>query len=140
MKTTDHMTLEQLENEVWPEPDFTSRLVTTCHRLRKKRLGDFCVEDLRIMLGQSIGAKHLLPRAIEILRKNPLAEGSLFEGDLLAAIARHPENASLLAPKEVMQLLAACVAATESIDPKLRGPDLSSLESLIGELECQISQ
>ena len=99
MKSTDEMTLEQLEKDVWPEPDYTSHLVTTCHQLRKKRLGEFSVEDLRIMLGQSIGAIHLLPRAIEILLVNPFAEGDLFEGDLLVAIARHPENVSLLAPE-----------------------------------------
>ncbi|NRB02044.1 MAG: hypothetical protein HRU30_02145 [Rhodobacteraceae bacterium] len=71
MKSVDDKTLEQLESEVWAEPDFGSHLVTTCHQLRKKRLGDFDIEDIRIMLGQSIGAKYLLSRAIEILRENP---------------------------------------------------------------------
>ena len=108
------MTLEELESHVWPEPDLSSPLVTTCHQLRKKRLDDFSVEDLRIMLGQSIGAKYLLPRAVEILRKNPFAEGDLFEGDLLVAIARHPENTSQLALKDMKHLLAVSVAAIEA--------------------------
>lgn len=135
MKATDDMTLEQLDKEVWPDPDFASYLVTTCHQLRKKRIGDFCVEDLRIMLGQSIGAIHLLPKAIEILRNNPFAEGDFFEGDLLVAISRHPKNASLLAPEDIEHLRAACVSVVESIDPKLRSSDLSLVESLIRKLD-----
>lgn len=137
MKSTDEMSLEQLEKDVWPEPDYTSYLVTTCHKLRKKRLGEFSVEDLRIMLGQSIGAIHLLPRAIEILRVNPFAEGDFFEGDLLVAIARHPENISLLAPEDIMRLRKVCMAAVASTDPSLRAPDLSLVEILIGKLKCE---
>lgn len=137
MKTTDHMTLEQIENEVWAEPDRTSHLVTNCHALRKKPLRDFGIEDLRIMLGQSIGAKYLLPKAIEILRKNPFAEGDFFEGDLLVAIARHPENTNLLNPEERMHLLAACVEVVESVDPKLPHFDLSLVERLISQLKHQ---
>ncbi|UWR13794.1 contact-dependent growth inhibition system immunity protein [Sulfitobacter sp. M368] len=137
MKKTDHMTLEQLESQVWPEPDFNSRLVTTCHQLRKKRLGDFSVEDLRIMLGQSIGAKYLLPRAVEILRNNPFAEGDFFEGDLLVAIARHPENTSQLGLEDVRHLLAACVAAIEAVDPKLNSTDMSAVECLAAELQTR---
>ncbi|MDJ0821227.1 MAG: contact-dependent growth inhibition system immunity protein [Paracoccaceae bacterium] len=137
MQATDDMTLEQLEKEIWPEPKYTSHLVTTCHQSRNKRLGDYCVEDFRIMLGQSIGAFHLLPRAIEILRKDPFAEGDFFEGDLLVAIARHPENFSLLAPKDVMHLRTACETAAASTDPKLREPNLSLVESLIAKLYCK---
>ncbi len=44
-------TLEELEGVVWDEPDSASHLVTTCHALRRKPLGDFSVEDLRIMIG-----------------------------------------------------------------------------------------
>lgn len=139
MKTVDDMTLEQLESEVWAEPDFDSHLVTTCHQLRKKRLGDFSVEELRIMLGQSIGAKYLLPKAVEILRKNPFAEGDFFEGDLLVAIARHPENTTQLAPEDVEGLLAASEAAIKSVDPKLHGRDVCAVERLVSELESQAS-
>ncbi|MBT8456786.1 MAG: hypothetical protein HKO95_00710 [Rhodobacteraceae bacterium] len=64
MSTHDHQTLEYLEKDVWPDPDYDSHLVATCHRLRKKRLGEFEVEDLRIMIGQGIGLKYLLPKAV----------------------------------------------------------------------------
>ncbi|MEM9060371.1 MAG: contact-dependent growth inhibition system immunity protein [Pseudomonadota bacterium] len=138
MKSVDHLTIEQLEADVWAEPDFNSHLVTTCHQLRKKRLGDFSVEDLRIMLGQSIGAKYLLPKAIEILRENPFAEGDFFEGDLLVAIARHPRNATQLAPEDARHLLAASVAAVESVDPKLRRKDLSAVQGMVDALSSHV--
>ena len=140
MQSVDDMTLEQLETEVWVEPDFNSHLVTGCHQLRKKRLGDFGVEELRIMLGQSIGAKYLLPKAVEILRENPFAEGDFFEGDLLVAVARHPENTTQLAPEDVEGLLAASEAAIKSVEPSLHGRDLRAVQRLVSELESQISQ
>ena len=32
------------------------------------------------------GLAHVLPLALEVLRANPMAEGDLYEGDLLAAV------------------------------------------------------
>jgi hypothetical protein len=46
------------------------------------------VEDLRIMIGQQIALPHLLPRALALLEADPLAEGDLFPGDLLANVLR----------------------------------------------------
>lgn len=68
-------TLEELESEVWPAPDFDSHLVVTCHQLRKKPIEDFTTEDLRIMIGQNIGLQFLMPQAITVLEGNPLADG-----------------------------------------------------------------
>ncbi|GMU24135.1 MAG: hypothetical protein AMXMBFR13_42120 [Phycisphaerae bacterium] len=44
--------LEQLENDVWGEPDVSSGLISRCHGLRKKP-------------GQSISLEFLIPLAIE---------------------------------------------------------------------------
>lgn len=108
MKNIEHMTLEQLEKDVWREPGFQSNLTMTCYELRKKELSKFTVEDLRIMLGQSIGAKYLLPMAIKILKENPFAEGDFYEGDLLDAISRHPKDTHFLTPPEKEILAGAC--------------------------------
>jgi CDI immunity proteins len=80
--------LEELEHADWGEPTFDSHLVITCHRLRRKSLIEFTVEDLRIMIGQGIGLPFLVPLAIERLETDPLAEGDLYAGDLLAAVLR----------------------------------------------------
>jgi hypothetical protein len=86
-------TLSQLENQVWddPEPE-SSNLIKTCHKLRDKPLRDFDVEDLRILIGQHIGLDYLVPLAIERLKKNILAEGDYYEGDLLNnMLSIHPD-------------------------------------------------
>lgn len=88
MEKWKSQTLENLEKNNWPAlvEDEASYLAITCHRLRKKPLVDFSVEDLRIMIGQNIGLKYLVPIAIELLDDNILAEGDLYEGDLLTAV------------------------------------------------------
>ncbi len=76
-------TIEELENDVWPKPEFESHLVTTCHRLRQKPINEFTTEDFRIMIGQNMALEILMPGAIAILERDPLAEGNFYPGDLL---------------------------------------------------------
>lgn len=81
-------TLENLEKSVWPplDADEESYLIITCNSLRKKPLINFTTEDLRIMIGQNIGLKYLIPIAIEKLDENILTEGDFYEGDLLNVV------------------------------------------------------
>jgi hypothetical protein len=88
-------TLEELENDVWGEPKFDSYLVLTCHALRKKDLDQFTTEDLRILVGQTISMPILLPRAVAVLERDPMAEGDFFPGDLLSALIRRANWPSL---------------------------------------------
>lgn len=81
-------TLDELEGVVWGLPTYDSYLVKTCHRLRAKPIGEFDVEDLRIMIGQNIGLPYLLPLALERLEANVWAAGHMFPGDLLKMTAR----------------------------------------------------
>lgn len=79
-------TVEQLENADWGEPTYSSHLVTTIHRLRRKPLNEFTVEDLRIMIGQNVGLVYLIPMAIERLNEDPLISGDYYQGDLLKQV------------------------------------------------------
>jgi hypothetical protein len=79
-------TLEILEGREWAEVGFHSSLVSTCHRLWTKPVSTFTVEDLRIMIGQGMGLLHLVPRALSILERDPLAEGDCYPGDLLLSV------------------------------------------------------
>lgn len=90
MKQDCISTLENLERKVWPAlgADEKSYLVITCNSLRKKPLVDFSIEDLRIMIGQNIGLKYLIPIATEKLNENILAEGDFYEGDLLTTVLK----------------------------------------------------
>lgn len=100
MKTTEtkyennwqEKSLENLEKDFWGEPNYGSHLVRTCHQLRKKPIKDFEIEDLRIMIGQNIGLKFLVPIAIEELKENILAEGNYYEGDLLKSVLTSEVN------------------------------------------------
>lgn len=92
--------IEQLENDIWPESgEFPSGLIKRCYAYRKIPIGSLSHEQLRTLISQDIGIKHLLPIVIEILEANPLAEGDFYQGDLLEATLRieptiwkkHPE-------------------------------------------------
>ena len=84
--------LQELEQHDWGEPTYQSSLVTTCHRLRRKPLNQFTVEDLRIMIGQQISLPILVPLAVERLESEPLAEGDYYPGDLLAVVLKVDET------------------------------------------------
>lgn len=79
-------TIEQLEKKYIETQAGESYLITTCGNLRKKLLKDFETEDLRIMIGQNIGLKYLIPIATKVLENNILAEGDFYEGDLLKSV------------------------------------------------------
>lgn len=81
-------TLDELEGVAWGEPKYDSYLVSTVHRLRRVPIGQFMIEDLRIVIGQQVGTEFLVPLALDRLELDPMAEGDFYEGDLLAAVLR----------------------------------------------------
>lgn len=112
-------TLEALEKSYWGEPTYDSHLVTTCHALRKKPLKDFTTEDLRIMVGQNIGLKYLIPMALEVLKQNILADGDLYDGDLLHSVLRAEEEYWLAEPGNWKQM----VELFQTNTPRLKSHD-----------------
>jgi hypothetical protein len=91
-KVNLNSTIEELEDERWGEPNYPSHLVTECHRLRKVQLRLFTIENLRIMLGQDIGSRYLLPIALEHLEVEPFVEGDFYPGDLLCNVLSLPHS------------------------------------------------
>ena len=81
------LNIEQLENSIWPEPDFPSSLVAKCHALRKIPICEMSAEDLRLLIGQKIGLPFIVPVALEILLDDPICAGT-FHGDLLLHVLR----------------------------------------------------
>lgn len=63
-----------------------SYLVTACNSAMKKPVTELEIEDIRILIGQSINLDELIPPAIKILNENILAEGDFYPGDLLCAV------------------------------------------------------
>ncbi|WP_416397411.1 contact-dependent growth inhibition system immunity protein [Allohahella sp. A8] len=64
-----------------------SHLAKECERLWSVPLSEMSVEDLRLLIGQGIGLEHIVPLALAVLADNPRAEGKLYRGDLLTAVA-----------------------------------------------------
>lgn len=81
-------TLDELEGVTWGKPEYQSQLVTECHRLRTVPIGQFTVENLRIMIGQQFGLSFLVPLALDKLEENPFAQGDFYRGDLLLMVLR----------------------------------------------------
>src|SRR5512135_3243362 len=86
LTTMREKSLEQLEGIELGPPAADTYLVQTIHRLRRKPIGQFTVEDLRIVIGQGSGLPFLVPIALEVLERNAFAEGDFYEGDLLKAV------------------------------------------------------
>ncbi|MGW4894388.1 contact-dependent growth inhibition system immunity protein [Kitasatospora sp. NPDC004240] len=86
--------LDELEGDRWPAPLADAPpLVVRAHALRHRPVGELTIEDLRLLIGQNVGLAHLLPLAVEVLRDDPMAEGDLYEGDLLSAVLTRSADA-----------------------------------------------
>jgi hypothetical protein len=111
---TPTYSLEELEGEIWGEPEFFSGLVLRCHELRKKPLSDLDPSDLRILIAQQIGLPFLMPLALQVLEREPLLDAECYEGDLLSSLIQvdprdfqaHPEWLARSQPIVVRALAA----------------------------------
>jgi hypothetical protein len=89
----DLQSLDDIEGTTWgPAPEDATTLVAKVHELRRKPIGELTPEDLRLLLGQQVGVDVLLPRALELLKHDPLTEGDFYPGDLLASVLRLPQS------------------------------------------------
>ena len=85
-------TLTELEEDDWGPPTFDSSLVQSVHRLRHVPLKDLSAEDLRLMIGEQVGLRYLIPLALDILAVDPFTEGNYYSGDLLHAVIGLPRE------------------------------------------------
>lgn len=93
-------------------------------------VGTLTVEDLRLLIGQDIGLPVLLPLAVEVLRDNPLAEGDMYEGDLLRAVlTRNPAVWSTY--PELARQLTFIVDGLSGLSSDLR----SKVERFVGAVQ-----
>ena len=84
--TDRNYTLAQLQSIRYNPEDYSFRsgLVMKLEELIfRKKVRDFTIEDLRILIGQNESLSITIPMAIEQLSVNPMAEGDYYPGDLL---------------------------------------------------------
>ena len=90
MQNTDSSlarTLSELEGLSLQEPSETdTALVRMCLALMRVPLGQMTSENLRMLIGQEIGLKYLVPIALRKLAFDPFADGDLYAGDLLKVV------------------------------------------------------
>lgn len=101
MKSVITKTLEELEDEKWVESADDTTLISRCLALRRKPIGEFSIENLRIMIGQNIGLRYLIPLALERLQKRPFVEGDYYPGDLLCMVLSADRSFWLQSPTEL---------------------------------------
>ncbi|MET9399450.1 contact-dependent growth inhibition system immunity protein [Kitasatospora sp. NPDC002965] len=111
---------EELERDRWLAPSGgETRLMATARELRRKPIGGLTVEDLRLLIRQDIGLAYLLPLAVEVLWGDPLAEGDMYEGDLLAAVLTRSTKAWTECP-ELRRDVRLIVSQLADVPPALK--------------------
>jgi hypothetical protein len=88
------------------------------YALRSRPIGELTVEDMRLLIGQDVGPAHLLPLALDVLRDDPMAEGDMYEGDLLAAVLTRSPAVWKERP-ELGRELGAIVSELTDLPPSL---------------------
>ncbi|MCB9165307.1 MAG: hypothetical protein H6592_12915 [Flavobacteriales bacterium] len=82
--------ISELEGWTWTDPipsaDDSSGTVLRFYRLHRSPIKDLEVGDLRFLIGQNAALEHLVPIALDQLRKNPFIETDYYPGDLLNAL------------------------------------------------------
>jgi len=132
--------LQELDRGDWGEPTVGSPFVATCHRLRRKPIKDFTVEDLRIMVGQSIGLEFLVPLAIEVLEINLFAEGDFYPGDLLESLISGPQPQFWREHSDLARRLDAVLRRAMENLSMLGEIDRKNLVEALNEVSWQIEQ
>lgn len=115
--------LEALEGIPWPPPPAdATRLVSTVHELRRRPVGALDAEGLRLLITQDVGLPYLLPLAVGLLRADPMAEGDLYEGDLLSAALTRAASAWSEVPEAARELrdIVSGAIGTGGLPPSLR--------------------
>lgn len=88
------VTLDDLDPPRWPDPpsDATG-LIRRVHAARRRPLAQLTPEDLRVLAAQQVALTRVLPIAVQVLTENPFVSGDLYDGDLLLAVVRVPDDA-----------------------------------------------
>lgn len=76
-------TIKQLTRLDISSDSLDSGLIKKIEKYINQPLKSLDTEALRLLIGQNIGLDFLIPLAIEKLKNNILAEGDLYQGDLL---------------------------------------------------------
>lgn len=98
----EDLTLEELEGYDSGDPETApTPMVAICIRLQKIPLNALSDSDLRLLIGQQIGLKYLVPKALDRLTSLPLLQTDYYPGDLLNALLRIDWDYWIQNPREL---------------------------------------
>jgi hypothetical protein len=115
-------------------PQGDSYLESEVRRLLGVPIKQFCIEDLRLLIGQGIGLEHLVPIAVAHLEAHPLAQGDFYSGDLLKQVMDVDEPFWIDRPELRRRLIVALERAQQRLK-KTRTP-----AELEGELRAGLDR
>jgi hypothetical protein len=133
----DTKTIEQLEKNYWTNNDLPTPLVEKCYRYRKIPLNEMSVELVRLLIGQNIGLEFLIPKAIALLEKNVLAEGDMYEGDLIISLLTTGKDYWENHPDDKKQLLNLILKQKQEI---INRNEDNEFRRLLKELDSFLEQ
>lgn len=134
-ENANRATLEQIDGVVWPDPPAdATRLVRTVHTLRRKPIDSMTAEDFRILLGQQESVGTLVPCALKLLEQNPLVQGDLYPGDLLAATVRVADEYWSENPEMAARLRSLVDRLRQATDLDEHFPPNNQLRTRISQL------
>ena len=89
-KGTHDKSISELEGWTWTDPipsaDDSSGTVLRFHRLHRTPIKNLELGDLRFLIGQNAALEHLVPIALDQLKKDLFIEAEYYPGDLLNAL------------------------------------------------------
>lgn len=138
-RTRLESTIEDLEGYDPADFAFPSPLVKRIEALWRVPLGQLGIEDLRVIIGQRRAVRWLLPLALARLADDPLAEGDLYSGDLLAAVLRLPDEVWSAQPalhRAASQAVARAAALLAALPAEERGPVEAALAANAGRFSA----
>ena len=92
-----------------------SYLLSQLRRLRTVPLKELRIEDIRLLIGQSLGLEFLVPMALDHLEAHPLAAGDFYPGDLLKNVVEASESFWNNHPELRQRLVNALERALERV-------------------------
>ena len=109
MKTLENnwrqKSIENLEKDFWGQsPKNSTPLVDKVHRLRTIQIEKLEPKDIRLLIGQKVGLRFLIPVALDILGDDLFIDTDFYNGDLLQNVMQ-VDNDFWVSNKELKQQL-----------------------------------
>jgi hypothetical protein len=95
-------------------------------RLRTVPLKQLRIEDVRLLIGQSLGLEFLVPMALDQLEAHPLTAGDFYPGDLLKNVMEVSESFWNSHPELRERLVHALERALERVRDVKTVPELEA--------------